>query len=435
MDATQLRRLKPELNCFLDRYLSLFGREENRPHAGRFLHGLLAGGERRNVENIAEQVAGGVVRTMQKFICQGVWDDRAVLRELRRHVVEVLGDEDAVINVDETGFPKKGDKSVGVQRQYAGTLGRVDNCQVGVFVNYCSGQGHALIDRRLFLPEEWARDAWRRELAGVPQSVVFRTKPALAAEMLQDAVAAGVPFCWVGGDCVYGDSPTFVQTVRALGKWYVLDMSSGARVWTSEPRRRRVGQVGAKGGRPVKLAKAIRKPMTVVEAVATLPASAWRRITVAEGSQGPRIYEYAEMQVWFSEEGLPTDEPERLLVRRSVEQNAEVKYQRSNAPSTIGLSKLAAVGGCRWTIEQDFQAGKGECGLDEYETRGWTGWHHHTALSLLAAFFLEAQRQRLGKKIPAGHRARSAGRAATLTGRSALGRKRNHRLVALASTT
>jgi len=435
MDAVQLRRLKPELDSFLDRYLPLFGREENHPHAGRFLQGLLAGGERRNIENIAEQVDGGVVRTMQKFITQGVWDDRAVLNEMRRHTVQVLGDEDAVINVDETGFPKKGDKSVGVQRQYAGTLGRVDNCQVGVFLNYCSAQGHTLIDRRLFLSEEWVRDMSRRELAGVPQSVVFRTKPALAVEMIQNAVTAGVPFRWVGGDCVYGDSPTFVQTVRALDKWYVLDTSSSARVWTSEPRRRRVGHVGAKGGRPVKLAKALRKPVTVVEAAATLPASAWRRVTVAEGSQGPRMYEYAEMQVWFSEEGCPAAEPERLLVRRSVEQTAEIKYQRSNAPSTIRLPKLAAVGGCRWTIEQDFQAGKGECGLDEYETRGWTGWHHHTALSLLATFFLEAQRQRLGKKIPAGDRSRSACRAAAPARRSTLGRKRNHRLVTLASAT
>lgn len=399
MDAATLRSLKPELQSFLNRYLVLFGRPENQPHAGRFVQGLLAGGDRRNVENIAELVDGGVVRTMQKFISQGVWDDHLVLAELRRHVVELLGDEDATLNFDETGFPKKGQKSVGVKRQYAGTLGRVDNCQVGVFANYCSKVGHTLIDRRLFLPEEWVSDKRRREEAGVPGSVVFRSKPALAAEMMRGAVEAGVPFRWVGGDSVYGDSPLFVQTVRELGKWYVVDTSSDARVWLEEPVCRPIGEVGARGGRPVRLRKAVAKPMSVVEAAATLPVSAWRRVTVAEGSQGPRMYEYAELVVWFSEEGSPTWESERLLIRRSLEQAAEVKYQRSNAPASIPLARVAAVGGCRWTVEQDFQAGKGECGLDEYETRGWTGWHHHTALSLLAMFFLESQRIRLGKKI------------------------------------
>jgi SRSO17 transposase len=435
MDARTLRSLRPELNVFLNRYLPLFGRAENQPHGARFVQGLLAGGERRNVENIAEAIDGGVVRTMQKFISQGVWDDCQVLGELRKHVVELLGDEDATINFDETGFPKKGDKSVGVKRQYAGTLGRIDNCQVGVFANYCSRLGHTLLDRRLFLPEEWAGDSRRRAEAGVPESVVFRSKPQLAAEMLRRAVAEGVPFRWVGGDSVYGDSPVFVQTVRELGKWYVVDTSSDARVWLEAPRRRRPGEVGPRGGRPVRLAKALAKPITVPEAAAKIPASAWRRVTVAEGSQGPRVYEYAELKAWFSEEGCPTAEPERLLVRRPLEQAADAKYQRSNAPAHIPLARVAAIGGGRWTIEQDFQAGKGECGLDEYETRGWIGWHHHTALSLLAMFFLESQRVRLGKKTPPSHGARSPRRASALARRSQMGRKRNHRLVEMASAS
>jgi SRSO17 transposase len=435
MDANQLRRLKPELDNFMSRYLPLFGRPENPPHAGRFVAGLLAGGDRRNVENIAELVDGGVVRTMQKFISQGVWDESAVLAEMRRQIVEALGDDNAVLNFDETGFPKKGHKSVGVKRQYSGTLGRIDNCQIGVFANYCSQRGHTLMDRRLFLPEEWASDRKRREDAGVPDCVVFRSKPALAAEMMRQAAEAGVPFRWVGGDSVYGDSPVFVQTARALGKWYVVDTSADARVWIREPRRRPVGRVGRQGGRPTKLPKAIDKPVTVVEAAATLPASSWRRVTVADGSQGPRVYEYAELHVWFSEEGCPTLAPERLLVRRTLDQAADVKYQRSNAPANVPLARVAQVGGCRWTVEQDFQAGKGECGLDEYETRGWTGWHHHTALSMLAMFFLAAQRLRLGKKIPTGNRAGGSRRATASVGPSSLGRKRNHRLVALAAAS
>jgi SRSO17 transposase len=433
MDAAGLHSLKPELNLFLKRYLPLFGRVENQEHAGRFVQGLLAGGDRRNIENIAEKIDGGVVRTLQKFISQAVWDDRNILSEVRRHVVESLGDDDAVLNVDETGFPKKGTKSVGVKRQYAGILGRIDNCQIGVFLNYNSAKGHALLDRRLFLPVEWAADRARRQEAGVPETVVFRTKPELGLEMVQAAVAAGAPFRWVGGDSVYGDSPTFVQGVRALGKWYVVDTSSDARVWMSEPSRRPVGRVGPKGGRPLEQPKAIEKPITVVQAAAVLPASAWKRVTVAEGSQGPRIYEYAELTVWFSEEGDPTAAAERLLIRRSIGQELEVKYQRSNAPRSIPLDRLAAVGGSRWTIEQDFQAAKGGCGLDEYETRGWVGWHHHTILSMLALLFLELQRQRLGEKTPPDDRARSPHRAPPPARRSQLGRRRDPRLVKLAA--
>src|SRR5262245_9553203 len=219
MDEQQLRQLKPELDRFLDRYAPLFGRDENQAHARRFVQGLLHGGERRNTENIAEALAGGPVRSLQAFVTTGAWDDGDLLGHLRRDLLDVLADEDAVWNADETGFPKKGTKSVGVKRQYSGTLGRTDNCQVAVFANYCSAQGHAFLDRRLFLPEEWAHDAARREAAGIPADVLFRTKPALALEMVAGAVAEGVPFRWVGGDTVYGDNPTFVQGVRALGKW------------------------------------------------------------------------------------------------------------------------------------------------------------------------------------------------------------------------
>jgi SRSO17 transposase len=433
MDAAGLRSLKPELNVFLKRYLPLFGRVENREQAGRFVQGLLAGGDRRNIENIAENVDGGVVRTLQKFISQAVWDDRSILSEMGRHVVESFGDDDAVLNVDETGFPKKGTKSVGVKRQYAGILGRVDNCQIGVFVNYSSAKGHALLDRRLFLPAEWAADRARRQEAGVPETVVFRTKPELGLEMVQAAAAAGAPFRWVGGDSVYGDSPTFVQGVRALGKWYVVDTSSDARVWMSEPTRRPVRRVKPQRGRPPKQPKAVKKPITVVQAAAALPALAWKRVTVAEGSQGPRIYEYAELIVWFSEEGYPTAAAERLLIRRSIGQELEVKYQRSNAPRSVPVDRLAAVGGSRWTIEQDFQAAKGGCGLDEYETRGWVGWHHHTILSMLALLFLELQRQRLGEKTSPDDRARSPRGSTPPARRSQLGRRRGARLVELAA--
>jgi SRSO17 transposase len=427
MDSKSLRSLMPELDVFLSRFMPLFGRDENHAHARTMLHGLLAGGDRRNVENIAETIEGGVVRTLQKFVAQGVWDDRAVLGELRRHVVEVLGDEDATLILDETGFPKKGTQSVGVARQYAGILGRTDNCQVGVFLSYCSTKGHTLCDRRLFLPEVWTNDRARCDAAGVPKGVIFRTKPELAAEMVEQAVRAGMPCRWVAGDALYGSSPTFLRTMRELQKWYVLDISSEAHVWTSQPQMRPMGQTT--GGRPTKNPKPLTKPRPVTEVVGELPASAWKRLTIAEGSQGPRIYEFAELKVWFSEEGLPTDQPERLLFKRSLGQDPELKFQRSNAPATIPLKKVAEVGGRRWCVEQDFQCGKGECGLDEYETRGWIGWHHHTALSMLALWFLTLQKVRLGKKTPPAQRTGNPNGAPQPARPAALERTRNSPLV------
>jgi SRSO17 transposase len=405
MDEPQLLALKPELDRFLLRFAPLFGRRENRAHAGRFVQGLLHGGERRNAENIAQAMSGGPVRSLQAFLTTGDWQDGAVLDEVRRSVLEALADEDAVWNSDETGFPKKGTKSVGVKRQYSGTLGRTDNCQVAVFASYCSAKGHTFMDRRLFLPEEWAEDGDRREEAGVPPGVIFRTKPQLALEMVAAAAAEGVPFRWVGGDGVYGDSPAFVQGVRLLSKWYVLDSSADARVWTVEPRVIPAEQRPRPArGRPPTQPLVVGEARRVDEVVAALPAGAWRRLTVAEGSQGPRVYEYAEVWAWFSEEGLPGPR-ERLLVRRSLGQEPELKYHRSNAPAEVTLLKLAQVRATRWTIEEDIKSGKGQCGLDEYETRGWRGWHHHTALSILALAFLALQRSRLGGKRAGDDRA------------------------------
>jgi SRSO17 transposase len=435
MDEQELVALKPELTRFLDRFAPLFGRDENQAHARRFVQGLLYGGERRNTENIAEAMSGGPVRSLQAFISTGVWPDGEILKMMRGLVVDVLGDDDAVWNSDETGFPKKGTKSVGVKRQYSGTLGRTDNCQVGVFANYCSAKGHTLVDRRLFLPEEWAHDNDRREEAGVPPGVIFRTKPALALEMVANAVAEGVAFRWVGGDSVYGNSPTFVQGVRQLEKWYVLDTSSDAHVWTSEPQVIPPEQRPKQGrGRRCTQPLVVGESKRVDEVVTALPADAWRRVTIAEGSQGPRVYEYAEVWVWFSEEGLPGPS-ERLLVRRSLGQEPELKYHRSNAPVEILLLKLAQVRGMRWTIEEDIQSGKGECGLDEYETRGWKGWHHHTTLSLLAMASLVLQRVRLGEKRAADKRARGPRASEPPVGRPGVGHRGDPAVVRLASRT
>ena len=433
MDESQLLALKPELDRFLDRFAPLFGRDENQAHARRFVQGLLHQGERRNSENIAQAIAGGNVRNLQAFITTGAWHDAALLAELRRCAVEELSDEDAVCNCDETGFPKKGTKSVGVKRQYSGTLGRTDNCQVGVFTNYCSAKGHTFLDRRLYLPREWVDDGPRRQEAGVPGGLVFRTKPELALEMLSGLAAEGAPFRWAGGDSVYGDNPTFVQGVRQLGKWYVLDVSADTRVWVEEP------QVLPAEQRPrPRRGRGPTQPLVVGEArrvdqvLAALPAKAWRRLTVGEGSQGPRTYEYAEVWVWFGEGGLPGPR-ERLLARRDIGQEPELKYHRSSAPAEVPLEKLAAVRGARWTIEEDIQAAKGECGLDEYEARGWVGWHHHTALALLALLFLVLRKRRLGEKRGADDGAGGPRPAAPPAGGAGVGRRRDPPVVPLAA--
>jgi SRSO17 transposase len=401
MDVQQLRELKPELESFLKRYLPLFAHEGNQANAERFIHGLLLGGERRNAENIAQAIEGSVVRNLQCFISQAVWRDDVVLREAQRHAVELLGDDDASVQFDETGFPKKGTKSVGVKRQYSGTLGRVDNCQVAVLAGYASQHGHTLLDRRLFLPEDWAADLPRRQEAGVPDNVIFRSKPELAVDMMIGLWMRKVPFKWVTGDSVYGNSPTFVEAARLLNKLYVLEVGSQMHVWLHEPKQ---GE----------------KPMPVGEILPHVPAGAWRRVNVGEGSQGPRLYEFAQLEVWFSEDGK-VGPKEKLLVQRGLGPEVEYKYHRSNAPVEVPLSKVAEVSGRRWTIEVDIQAGKGECGLDEYETRGWVGWHHHTALALLALLFLTSQKRRLGGKRAPDDGAASEGGSEILAGRASLG--------------
>jgi SRSO17 transposase len=436
MDEHQLLQLKPELDRFMESYLPLFGHDGNVAHARRFVQGLLHRGERRNAENIAEAMTGGPVRSLQAFIATGAWSDAEILGQLRCDALAILAENDAVWNTDETGFPKKGNKSVGVKRQYSGTLGRTDNCQIGVFANYCSSKGHVFMDRRLFLPQEWANDPERRQEAGVPEEVIFRTKPELGLEMIANAVAEGVPFQWVGGDSVYGDSPTYVQGVRELDKWYVVDTSADARVWTEEPRVIPAGQrKRSKGrGRPCTQPQVIGTPRRVDEVAAELPPAAFRRIVVAEGSQGPRVYEYAELWVWFSEEGMPGPR-ERLLVRRSLGQTPELKYHRSNAPAEQPLTKLAQVRATRWTIEEDIESAKGECGLDEYETRGWVGWHHHTALAMIALAFLVRQKCRLGEKRAADDRARSPRAIGASARRSDMEHRRNPELVGVAPRT
>ena len=287
--------------------------------------------------------------------------------DLRDYVVEHLGDADGVLVVDETGFLKKGSKSVGVQRQYSGTAGRVENCQIGVFLTYATAQGRTLLDRELYLPRVWADDQERREEAGVPEKVAFRTKPQLARRMLERAVESGVPFGWVAGDTVYGNGP---QTCGC--GWsdetfpHVLAIKSNEKLWALTDR-------GPRQVRADRLASGVEE-------------SGWVRLSAGDGAKGPRVYDWALAQV------RPIREPGKgywLLARRSVAKPEELAYYVCYGPSRKQpWRKLVRVAGIRWAIEECFEEAKGQVGLDQYEVRKWDGWYRHITLAMLAHAYL-----------------------------------------------
>ncbi len=433
MDASRFERAYHTFLAFHERFAPYFGRREAQERSRQYLQGLFVqDAERKSAENLAEAVPGATPRALQRFMTESTWAERPLLEELAWYIGERLADPEGIFIADETGFAKQGKKSVGVARQYSGTLGKVGNCQVGVFLAYASPQGHALIDGRLFLPEVWTQDRERCRAAGVPEEVSFQTKPEIALTLLEGVQATGaLPARWVTADEIYGNSPTFRDGVAAAGLWYVAEIESTLPLFTEPsptvlpaysvrgrpPTKRRL----APGAMPAREARAIR---------VALPRSAWREITVAEGSQGPRIYRFARVRVWESRGGLP-DREVWLLLRENLD-GSEPRTYLSNAPRNVPLRRLAEVAAARWCIETEFETLKGECGLDEYEVRSWRGWHHHITLSLLAGAFLLNLEQGWGEKdarpdAPAGRpRAARDAAAATLESRGATGLAGSH---------
>jgi SRSO17 transposase len=363
-----------------------FARVEARRRASAYLRGLLAPLGRKNGWQLAEAAGDRTPDGVQDFLSRMRWDADAVRDDLRAYVVEHLGDPDAVLVLDETGFVKKGEKSAGVQRQYSGTAGRVENCQVGVFLGYASRHGRALIDRALYLPEGWAGDAGRRAGAGVPGGITFATKPKLGAAMLERAPDAGGPCAWVAGDSVYGADRALRRRIEARGGLgYVLAVTSGQRL----------------GGRRVDAW------------VAEVPPEGWQRLSAGEGSKGPRLYDWA----YLPYRGAPAGWATGLLVRRKLDEPDELAFHLTLAPEGTDLATLVRVAGTRWTIEACFEAAKGEVGLDEYEVRSWTGWHRHVTLAMLAHAYLAVVREaaaggragaRPGRRAATAHRAGGA---------------------------
>jgi SRSO17 transposase len=342
-----------------------FRRPDVRARAWRYLAGLLGPVQRKNGWQLAEQLGEQHPRGVQRLLDAAQWDADAVRDDLRAYVVEHLGDVHGVLVVDETGFLKKGIKSVGVARQYSGTAGRTENCQIGVFLAYASPKGRAFVDRALYLPKAWTEDAARRAEAGVPEAVRFATKVVLARTLLQRAFAAGVPAAWVTGDTVYGNAPQLRSWLEAERHAYVLAVPKTHRVWINE------------------------RQETARAAFARLPAEAWQRLSAGEGSQGPRWYAWA----WIGISGTTATGWGRwLLARRSLSHPTELAYYRVFAPADTPLEDVVRAAGSRWSIEESFERAKGEVGLDQYEVRQWDAWYRHITLALLAHAYLEVTR-------------------------------------------
>jgi len=372
-----IERWARDLDALHDRIAHRFLRAEPRRRALGYLRGLLATSERKNGWTLAQLLGEATPDGTQRLLNAAVWDADAVRDDLRDYVAEHLADPEAVLVVDETGFLKKGTHSVGVQRQYTGTAGRVENAQVGVFLCYATPERAALIDRALYLPKSWTDDRERCRAAGIPDDVRFHTKPELARAMIARALAASVPCAWVTGDAVYGGDRRLRLDLEERGQPFVLAVASNEKV----PR----ADGGAHGGPVYHTASAL------ADAV---DASAWTRLSAGDGAKGPRLYDWALVDLWRLQ--MTPDEQawgHHLLVRRSVSDPSERAYyvvfaRRAGA----SLERLVRVAGTRWQIEVAFEAAKQECGLDEYEVRGWTAWHRHVTLSMLAHAFLAVVR-------------------------------------------
>jgi SRSO17 transposase len=372
------------LEWFLRRYLPRFYREEQRELALVVLQGKLSKLERKTSEPIAYQ-AGRQRKPVQHFVGGGAWNDEAVMTELRCHVAEALGDPDAVLVVDPSSFPKKGTESCGVQRQWCGRLGKVDNCQVGVFLAYVSQRGRALVDRQLYLPKEWAENRRWREECHVPEAVTFQESWRIGLALV-DRSGAELPFTWVVGDDELGRASAFRAALRLRHRSYVLDIPCNTQI-------RDLAEELGEGQRYPPWRR-------IDEWAKAQPQSRWRKIHLGAGAKGPKVVWALEAWGQTKDEDGRAGARERVVVIRTVDQVSQVWYTLSNARAEVPLAKVVEVHGRRHGIEELLQEGKGEIGMGHYEVRSWVGWHHHMTLSLLALWFLILERQRTGKKNP-----------------------------------
>lgn len=387
-----------EFRRFVHRYHELFRHKAQRRHFEVYLRGLIGPLERKSIEPIALD-QGVDWRRLDEFISGSPWDAGALLAEHRRHVSQSIGSSNGILILDPTSFPKRGDKSVGVARQWCGQLGKEENCVVAGVLAYASEKGHAFLDRRLYLPEGWAENLRRRRAAGVPDDVVFRTSGELAYEMIYKARRDGFPHAWITGDEEFGKVPWFQDWLNEDGERYVLEIPCSHRAWVTLPRRRIRGPKGLSErlrirgpGRP----RLVRGDVLTGE----LPKRAWTVHDVRDGSKGPIRVRAALLRVRLHRPRKAQRREGWLLITRTLDQQHQTKYFQSNAAAEVTIKELLRAAFARWPVEQCHGQGKNETGLGDYETRSWLGWHHHTALSFLAHHWLVLERNRLGKKIP-----------------------------------
>jgi SRSO17 transposase len=391
-----------ELQAFQSVFHDCFVRSEPRAHFLDYMVGQYSPLARKSIEPIALAVEGGRIRSLQRFLSETVWDEEQMRWNYHQLVADEFGEPDGVLMFDESAFVKKGKDSAGVARQYCGTLGKVENCQVGVFAGYASRQGYVLVDQRLFLPEVWFGPLYaaRRVRCQVPADLQFQTKPQLAAAMLQSIRQDGIlPFRYIVADSVYGNSPDFLAALDAcVGTTALVAISSETRCWpqrptTQEKAYRYKGEERAKRH----LLPTALPPQSVAALAATLPAWQWYRRTVSEGTKGPIAYDFARHRVTLCKDGLP-ERTVWLVIKRPRGPEPTYAYAISNAPASTPFRTLVWLSGIRWAVEQCFEEGKTELGMAHYEVRKYAGWQHHMLLTMLAHFFLWHLKGRLGKK-------------------------------------
>jgi len=402
LNKDDIKNFSNELRGFHEQFADCFHRSESREHFFKYMAGQFSQLERKSIEPIALAIEGGNVRAMQRFVSVAPWDDDKIISRYRGYVNEDLGSEDGALIFDESGFLKKGQDSVGVARQYCGTAGKVDNCQVGVFAAYASKRGYALVDKRLFIPEQWFSEEYRerRQKCNLPEDTVFMTKPQLATEMLKEISSEKkLPFKYVLADSVYGMSPEFIEAVDDLpGTTYLVSVRKNIHCWLKMPMIiRKQYRWGGKIRTKTFLADKKSKPITIGELAESINDYFWYRRQVSEGAKGPIVYEFTRRQVILAAGGLP-QKTVWLLIRRTIGDEPEYSYFISNASSSTRLKTLVWLSGMRWAIEQCFEETKSELGMDHYEVRKFRGWHHHMLTCMLAHFFLWHLKIRMGKK-------------------------------------
>lgn len=401
LSPEEISELAEELTAYHEQFAEDYYRVEQAKWGHKYLQGLMAPIERKAIQPMAMSLEGGNVQAMQQLIGQGRWKDEPLLQKHRHLVDETLGEADGVYIVDGSGFPKKGTESVGVARQWCGVLGKVENCQVGVFAAYASRKGYTLIDHHLYLPELWFTEEYTARWCkcSIPEKTTFQTKPELALEMLQTIRDEGaLRGQWVTADEAFGRSSAFLDGVAALSLWYVAEVPVDTQVWRERPQTA-VPEWSGEGRPPSKerLLPDEPKPQRVDSLTAQIPEDEWRPCVIKEGSKGPIVAEFVFHRVVAVRDGLPGPAV-WLICRRSLGPNPELKVYLSNAPEETTETELIRIVGMRWPIETAIEESKGHLGMDHYEVRSWLGWHHHMTLCLLAHHFLVRTRRRLKKK-------------------------------------